>query len=195
MLYCRLVIEVSLPNFLHLFLEVIREPALKELRAHIALSLFHDVLVAELRFDVLDALDVRVGYLAVLGAIALLNFFGPLDAVEFEIKVQYEKRIQEIDECKTLSTLRFQVLGQVKIIVLTLELLVKQLQHVGLAEFYWNVSDHESGLLFNLSVLVDLRVNYSFEIDFVALGPDQNFLLVAGQFSLTTIVFVPVVGD
>lgn len=77
-----LVCEVSLSDFLHLLLEVVGEAALEELGANVALGLFHDVLVAELCLDVLDALDIGVGDLAVLGAIALLNLFGPLDAVE-----------------------------------------------------------------------------------------------------------------
>lgn len=50
--------------------------------------------------------------------------------------------MDEVYESKALSALRLEILREVEIVVLTLELLVEQLQHVCLVEFNRNISDH-----------------------------------------------------
>ena len=82
--------KVSIADIVCLVLKSICEPNLEELRAHIAFGLLHDVLVAQLRLDILDPLHVGIGYLTILVTVALFDFLRPLDAVELQVKVQYE---------------------------------------------------------------------------------------------------------
>ena len=87
--------------------------------------------------------------------------------------------MHEVDECESLPALRLQVLRQVEVVVLPLELFVKQLEHVGLTKLYRYVSNHQSRLLLYLCVVIDLRINDALEINLIAFRANQNFLFVA----------------
>jgi hypothetical protein len=51
-----------------------------------------------------------------------------------------------VDECKSYPLLSFQILRLVEVIVMTLEFLVNQSNHIRLVEVVdWNVSDHQRG--------------------------------------------------
>lgn len=155
-LNCGIVREIAISDIVCLILESVCQPDLEELGPDISLSLFHDVLVTELGLDVLDTLDIGVSYLAILVTVTLLDFLGPLDAVELQVKVQDKYRVDKVDECKPLPALRLQVLGQVEVVVLPLKLLIKELKHVWLAELNRNVPYHKSRLLLHFCVVVHL---------------------------------------
>lgn len=104
--------------------------------------LFHDVLVIELLLDLLDALYIRVNNLALLGTVAQGDVIAPVYLVEFQVEVKDVHGVQHVDEGEADRTLRLEVHGKVKVVVLAHEVLVYQFQHVSLQELDWYVSYH-----------------------------------------------------
>ena len=59
-----------------------------------------------------------------------------------------------------------------------------------MAELYGDVSNHQSRLLFHLCVVILLRIDDAFKVNLVALGSDQDLLLVIGLSG--TVGLVPI---
>jgi hypothetical protein len=133
--------EVPVPDVADLL--TINLVFLKELWLDTTFSLFHDVLVAKLELDLLNALHVCIGYLTILITIAFLNYLRPFNALEFEVEIKYVVRVKHVDECKAYATLCPEILREIKVIVLPLKVLIDEVHHVKLIELDRNVSYHE----------------------------------------------------
>lgn len=156
----------------------IDDQPLEELRLGVLVGLLHDILVAELGLDFLDALHIGVSYLTVFGTVTFLNLVGPLDAVELQEKVKDEERVDNVDEGEPDPALSLQVLGQVEVVVLVFELalFLDDLEQVLLSELDWNILDHQGCLLQHFFVAVLAGIQDSFEVDFVVLEGNEGLL-------------------
>ena len=115
----------------------------------------HDGLVAELLLDLLDALNISIGDLTVLGAIAILDELAPLDTVELHVELNYQQGMDHVYEGEAHVLMGPQIFWHVKIVIFTFEFLVDEAKDVGLSELYWDVPDHQSGLPHDFGVLAD----------------------------------------
>ena len=145
-----MIIFISVLNFIDFIL--IDSEILEELRSNTTLSLLHDVLVAELQLDLVEALHIGVSDLTVLITVTFLHLFGPFYTIELKEKVQNEEWVDKVDEDKAHSTLGLDVDGQVEVVKLASELLVDQFVKLDLVQLYRDVFDHESCLEQNFFV-------------------------------------------
>lgn len=189
-LYRCLVCQVLLTDVVGLVLQSVGQSDFEELWPHISFGFLHDIFVTQLGLDVFDTLYIGVCYLTILVTVTFFNLFGPLDAVELQVEFENENWVNEVDEGKALTALRLEILGQVEIVVLALELLVKELHHVRLAELDWNVPDHEGGLLFDLLILILLRIDNPLEINLIVFRSDENLLLVVRLLGTIGVILV-----
>lgn len=81
-----------------------------------------------------------------------------------------------VDESETNATLGFEILGQIEVVILSLELLVYHLHHFCLRKLYRYVADHQSCQFLNLKVVAFSAIEDSLEVNLVVLGADQNLL-------------------
>ena len=151
---------------------MVSNPFLEELGFDAPLGLLHDVLVAQFQLDLVETLDIRVSYLAVLVAIALLNLFRPLNAVELQEEIQDIYGVGHVDEGKANTALGLQIFRQVKIVVVVLKLHVDQRHHISLAELYRDVPYHQGRLPEHLQVTILVSINNSIKVNLVVLWPN-----------------------
>lgn len=169
-----LALRVSVPDLVeHLRID---DGVLEQDRFDALVILLHDVLVSELLLDLEEPLDVGVHDLAVLLAVALRHGIAPSEAVELQEEVQNEEGVSHVDEGKANALVGLQVHGQVEVVVLAVEVLVDQLQHVVLHKLDRDVLDHQRSKVHHLEVMVLLRLQDPEEVDHVVARADVDFL-------------------
>ena len=179
-----MIIFISVLNFIDFIL--IDSEILEELRSNTTLSLLHDVLVTELQFDLFYALDVRVCDFTVLITFTFLNFVRPLYSIELEEKVKNKEGVSHIYKGEANTALCFQVLWEVKVIILALKIDIYKRHHIYLVELDWNVPNHEGCLSQHLLVIIHVCIYNSVKIYLVIFGTNQYLFLGILQFLISS---------
>ena len=106
-------------KFLKVYIDIVEDE-----RLDLLVILFHDVLVQQLLFDLLDSLHIGIDNFSAFCRIAVLHDFAPPHLIKLKEKVQYEEWMSHVDEGKAYAALSFKIHGQVKVIILPIEVSV-----------------------------------------------------------------------
>lgn len=120
---------------------------------------------------------------------------APVNLIEFEVEVENVQRMQHVYECEADRTLRLQIHGQIKVVVLAQKVLVYQFEHVSLQELYRDVPDHQSGQgLYLLIIFIQcrylslvktlMRLQDFHQVYLVVFRPNEHLLFHFGIFDV-----------
>ena len=85
--------------------------------------------------------------------------------------------VDEVDEGEPDAALGLEVHWEVEVVVLAVEVLVDELEHVVLHDSDWNILNHQGSLSDDLLVVVPVGKEHPVEIDLVVLGALEHLLL------------------